>query len=140
MLIEERMGGREALNSLIQHVLNVGRYTPAHCLLGSMKVPAFTTNYDDLYEEAVGSGKDEHGDHEEVLRLPWDAGRLATMPMDAPRLVKLHGCVTKPLSIVLTRQDYLRYEDSRHATADTAGARASGRRFLDGGRERARDH
>ena len=119
MLVEERMGGREALNALIQHVLRRGRYTPSHCLLGAMKVPAFTTNYDDLYEEAVGSGVDEHGDREEVLRLPWDAARLAAMPIDAPRLVKLHGCVTKPRSIVLTRQDYLRYEDERTALRGT---------------------
>ena len=99
-LIEERVGGRPQLTSLIIKILDAGRYTPAHAMLGAMKLPAVTTNYDDLYEAAVASCVDDNANHEEVLRLPWDAGRLASRPIDAPRLVKLHGCVSNPKSIV----------------------------------------
>ena len=86
-------------------------------MLASLQVSAITTNYDDLYEQAVASTHEDT--HETVLRLPWDAAELATRPLafraDHPRLVKMHGCVTKPASIVLTRADYMRYEDERRA-------------------------
>ena len=114
-LIQERAGGRSPFVELVARVLDSGRYTPAHAILGAMKAPAVTTNYDHLFESAVASAHDDRGASEEVLRLPWDAARLAKAPIDAPRLVKLHGCVSVPASIVLTRQDYMRYEDERRA-------------------------
>ena len=54
------------------------------------------------------------------MRLPWDAPLLgnAEVADASKKLLKLHGCVTRPQSIVLTRQDYLRYGDqvpAKHA-------------------------
>ena len=37
------------------------------------------------------------------------------MPAACRRVLKLHGCVTDPPSIVLTRGDYMRYDDDRRA-------------------------
>jgi hypothetical protein len=63
-----------------------------------------TTNYDDLYEKAcAAAGQD-------LQVLPWDR------PTPGGRfLLKLHGCVTRPDEIVLTRRDYLRFADRKAA-------------------------
>ena len=72
-----------------------------HALLASLRVhEAVTTNYDTLYENAA--------------RVPFD-GRLRILPRqrresDEPWLLKLHGDVKKPESIVLTREHYLRFD------------------------------
>jgi hypothetical protein len=78
-----------------------------HQLLASMPVhEAVTTNYDDLFEQA------------------WrDADRtFAVMPQQpaadsAAWLLKMHGSVDDPEQIVLSRDDYLRFEDERVALA-----------------------
>ena len=65
-----------------------------------------TTNYDELFERASRAiGKD-------VSVLPH-------APTAGPDrwLLKMHGCVTDPESIVLTREDYLRYDQRRQALA-----------------------
>jgi len=74
-----------------------------HFLLASLPVDeVITTNYDDLFELASG------------------AGTVSVLP-HAPRhgvdrwLLKMHGCVGRPSDIVLTREDYLRYEQRRVA-------------------------
>ena len=54
-------------------------------------------------------------DDERVWRLPWDAAKIAQMRSSVRRLLKMHGCVSEPPSIVLTRRDYMRYEDGRRA-------------------------
>ena len=58
----------------------------------------------------------EDSQDQQVLRLPWDAPLLGDDELSHQRkLLKLHGCVTHPESIVLTREDYLRYGDDREA-------------------------
>ena len=108
-LIEERMGGEQQFKAAVADCTKNGRYTPAHAILGSMRLPACTTNFDDVYEKAVESASDGV-EVEKVMRLPWDASRLAMMPDGTRRLLKLHGCVSEPSSIVLTRGDYMRYK------------------------------
>lgn len=73
------------------------RYSLAHGLLASLPTcEAVTTNYDTLFEAAAQAG----------------GRRLAILP-DAPVdadgrwLLKLHGSVERPQSIVITRSDYL---------------------------------
>lgn len=112
-LIEERMGDATRFKEAVAECVKHGRYTPAHSILGSMELPAVTTNYDPLYEKAVDSAA--ASDIERVWRLPWDAAKIARMPSRVRRLLKLHGCVVDPRSIVLTRADYMRYEDGRRA-------------------------
>ena len=157
-LIEERMGGRVEFKAAVADCVRHGRFTPAHAILGALKLPAVTTNYDSLYERAVastGDGGTRVGDNGEesrasegaellrrlgsdkcsppdcgdgrggvlrasgnnacVMRLPWDAARVRESQDSVRRLLKIHGCVSDPKSIVLTREDYMRYGDNRHA-------------------------
>lgn len=77
-----------------------------HELLASMKVNEnATTNYDQRYEAAL---RDQHG---EVAVLPWDPAA------GTPWLLKLHGDIDHADSIVLTRDDYMRYDSTRAALA-----------------------
>lgn len=112
-IIEDKMGDRAKFKQAVAACVKHGRYTPAHSIMGSMHLPAVTTNYDTLYEDAVASAATN--ELERVQRLPWDASRLAQMPDGVRRVLKLHGCVRDPQSIVLTREDYMRYEDTRRA-------------------------
>jgi len=111
-----------------------GRFTPAHAIMASMRIPAITTNYDQLYELAAESceenpwggntsahprargrckGRAVASEHE-VMALPYDVHKAIRNP-DHRRLIKMHGCVCSPTSIVLTRSDYMRYEAERTA-------------------------
>jgi len=81
------------------------RYSLAHSLVTRLPVQHFvTTNYDQMLEWSAADQKHplrvlgQGSDHE---RKRW--------------LFKLHGCVTEPDEIVLSRQDYLRYEHRRGA-------------------------
>lgn len=110
-LIEERMG--RGFREAVADATKGGRFAPMHAILAELRLPAATTNYDDLYEEAAASTSD--GDRV-VLRLPWASAEVSTLGSRETRaLTKLHGCVSKPKDIVLTREDYMRYEDSRRA-------------------------
>ena len=72
-------------------------------LSGGLGVPAVTTNYDPLYEDAVTSTGAR------ILRIPWDQEEAQNDETGMlPQLLKLHGCVTDPPSIVLSRADYMR--------------------------------
>lgn len=104
-LIEEKMG-REALRPAIAAAVSGGQYTPVHAILADLRVPTATTNYDELFERAA-NGK--------VARLPWDSSIVSDSPAMARYLTKLHGCVSHPQSIVLTRKDYMRYREGREA-------------------------
>ncbi|MCJ0906477.1 SIR2 family protein [Rhodococcus sp. ARC_M6] len=79
--------------------------TLAHCLLSSLAVSkVVTTNYDSLYEKAFESA---HG-----------AGSIAVLPRgevtaDRPWILKLHGDISDPSSIVLSRRDFVRYDAER---------------------------
>eukprot|EP00178_Gracilaria_changii_P023251 TRINITY_DN70569_c0_g1_i1.p1 TRINITY_DN70569_c0_g1~~TRINITY_DN70569_c0_g1_i1.p1 ORF type:complete len:505 (-),score=88.09 TRINITY_DN70569_c0_g1_i1:3701-5215(-) len=107
-LIEERMG-RAKFRPAVADAVSGGHFTPAHSLLAELRVPVATTNYDGLFEEAAEGG--------EVRRLPWDSAIVseASRRREGRFITKLHGCVSHPATIVLTRRDYLRYGDKRQA-------------------------
>ena len=64
-----------------------------------------TTNYDRLFEEAAeASGRP-------VAVLPWEPASTK----GGRWLVKLHGTIDPPRDIVLTRDDYLSYDERRAA-------------------------
>jgi hypothetical protein len=89
-----------------------------HLLLASLPVhEAITTNYDDLFELASGAST--------VSVLPHG-------PRAGARrwLLKMHGCVSRPADIVLTREDYLRYEQRRVALAGIVQAMLMTRHML----------
>ena len=116
-LLQTRAGGELPFKRMVAECVTTGRYTPAHAILASLRVPAVTTNYDDLYEDVVVSMNDAR----RVLRLPWDAAEVCRHNNDGIQnngdleLVKLHGCVRNSESIVLARTDYIRYAAQRQA-------------------------
>ncbi|PFG18532.1 SIR2 family protein [Serinibacter salmoneus] len=79
----------------------------SHLLLAGMQIPsAVTTNYDGLYERAVENAG-RTGDRREIAVLPWQ-----DVSATGPWLLKMHGDVNHPNSIVLTRNSFVSY-DSR---------------------------
>jgi hypothetical protein len=62
-----------------------------------------TTNYDNLYEAAA---REAGKPLERVVRPE----QLPRIPQDSPRLLKLHGDVEAPEAIVLTREDYRKWQ------------------------------
>ncbi|MCQ1987513.1 SIR2 family protein [Arthrobacter sp. zg-Y844] len=104
-LYEERSdaGGR-SFNQSIADLVELKRYGLAPALLASLgSREAITLNYDELFEFASA-----------------DAGVPRSVIPDGGGenddwLLKLHGSVTNPDSIVLTRDDYLGFNASRNA-------------------------
>ncbi|GMA33189.1 SIR2 family protein [Litorihabitans aurantiacus] len=76
-----------------------------HVLLAGMRIPnAVTTNYDQLYERAVEAtgGVDQT---REIAVLPWERA-----DPEGPWVMKMHGDVDHPSSIVLTRNAFVHYD------------------------------
>ena len=99
--------GREQLEAYVKERFGPGSYALAHALIADLPVQEFvTTNYDPLVELAAG-----------------DVGRrMRVLPFEdaepgAPWLLKLHGDAAHPESIVLTREEYLQFGDTRAALA-----------------------
>ena len=81
-------------------------YSVSHATLAALPVvEVVTTNYDTLFEVASGYA---HDDKPRIL--PYDPASPGNR-----WILKLHGCVHHPEDIVLTRSDYLRYDDRRAA-------------------------
>jgi len=103
----ERKIGRDELEQLVVSKVGVDGVAPAHLLLAALGVrQAVTTNYDTAYERAleatVGEGKYR------VL-----TGQLALQP--EPWLLKYHGCIKHPSTIVITTKDYAELKMHRGA-------------------------
>lgn len=94
----EELWGRPAIDKVIEDKVNIAGVAPTHLLLSALSVrQAVTTNYDTAYEEALTTAFGSRGYR--VL-----AKQLAKQPQ--PWLMKLHGCVTNPDTIVITTDDY----------------------------------
>ena len=106
-ILEKRLGGGAALSQAVARRCDAFHPALSHFLLAALPVrEAVTTNYDRLFEIASESTMGP------VSVLPH-----AALP-GAPRwLLKMHGCVSVPEDIVLTREDYMRYEARRAALA-----------------------
>ena len=99
--------GRDEVEHFVEERFGPGPYALAHALIADLPVQEYvTTNYDPLVEIAAA-----------------DIGRdLKVLPFDepapgAPWLLKLHGDAAHPDSIVLTREEYLEFGDTRAALA-----------------------
>ncbi len=101
--------GTDAVETVVRE-LDADRHSLAHGLLASL-LPrrAVTTNYDRLYELASGRPLADRGG---LAVLPWDAADL-----ERSWLVKLHGDVGHPDSIVLSRGDVIGYDLTRKPLA-----------------------
>ena len=118
-LVERRLERDADVKQLAARLVHRKYASLTHFLLAGLPVSeVVTTNYDDLFERASASIC-------EVSVLPHRP--LST----APRwILKLHGCVSAPDSIVLTRKDYLRYAQHRQALAGIVQALLITRRLL----------
>jgi len=99
--------GRDRVEAFVKERFGPGSYAMAHALVADLPVQEFvTTNYDPLVELAAA----DVGRRLQVL--PFDEARPG-----APWLVKLHGDAAHPESVVLTREEYLQFGDTRAALA-----------------------
>jgi hypothetical protein len=113
-ILEKRLtpaGFRRAIAERLHEKTRVS-YSLLHCLLASLcgeSLQAVTTNYDVKFEQALDDCAGQCG-------LP-PLSILPFKPVDgSPRwLLKMHGCVRKPESIVITRKDYLNYHNKCEA-------------------------
>ena len=103
-LVQQRLAqhGR-SLGELVCSRLQLQFHALSHAHLAAMPVKeVVTTNYDTGYEQACQAvGK-------KVDVLPHSPGKRGS---NGRWILKMHGCVTQPDSIVLTRQDYVRYNE-----------------------------
>lgn len=101
----DQHGSRRAFGEAVAAAVDLPRYGLAPALLATLPATgAITLNYDRLFENACS-----------------DAQRPRTvLPENVPAvgnswLLKLHGTVSQPETIVLTRDDYLGYNSNREA-------------------------
>lgn len=107
----EHPSGDGGFSEAVARAVNLSRYGLTPILLASLKTEqAITLNYDTVFESAsqdVGVPRTvipDYGDHD------------GSVPVESSAwLLKLHGSVDKPESIVLTRDDYLGYSAQREA-------------------------
>lgn len=102
-----RAGGEAQLKELVSAIVgSAKRHSLQHALLAALPFRgAITTNYDELFEQAVRCAG---GD---IAVLPTQIGTVR----DA-WLLKMHGSVDRPRSIVLTRADYVRFSKEQAAS------------------------
>jgi hypothetical protein len=99
--------GRDRVEAFVKERFGPASYALAHALVADLPVQEFvTTNYDPLVELAAA----DMGRRLQVL--PFDEARPG-----APWLLKLHGDAAHPESVVLTREEYLQFGDTRAALA-----------------------
>ncbi|NMR20277.1 SIR2 family protein [Cellulomonas fimi] len=104
-LLRRRWESREGrLGEEVVDVMDAGEPPAlAHALLAGLDTrEIITTNFDDLFERAVRSVS---GDDDAIAVLPWMRPRA-----DRPWILKMHGDVRRPQSIVLSRRDFVRYD------------------------------
>lgn len=113
-LLERRLGTGASLGERVAGAIKAhSRYSLSHALLAQLPTrEVVTTNYDQLFERAFADARGVEGD-EAVHVIPYNGPPYP----DRPWLMKLHGCVTKPEEIVLSRRTFLQYEGSRAALA-----------------------
>lgn len=113
----------ESFHQAIADQLSLPRYGIAPALLAQLQAEeAITLNYDDLFERA---GADV-GRPRRVI----PAGGPADDPAAGRWLLKLHGSVAHPDSIVLTRDDYLGFNEDRTALSSLVKATLITRHLL----------
>ena len=89
-------------------------YAIQHALLASLPVnQCITTNYDQLFERARAAA----GSPIAVIPRPTNG-----VESSDSWLLKMHGCVSRPQDIVLSRDDYLEYDSGRAALAGVVQA------------------
>jgi len=114
-VLQKRLGGkRDVLGQAVAALLHATHFSLLHAILSQINCDeVVTTNYDRLYEkasQAAGLG--------DISVLPH-----APRPDSGRWLLKMHGCVSQPGGIVLTRKDYIRYSDRNQALSGIVQAK-----------------
>lgn len=100
-LLRRELGDRFG-DEVVRVIGRATRYAITHSMLASLGcAEVVTTNYDQLYEKAAG---DIAADGR-IVTLPFDQIRART-----PWILKMHGDIREPGSIVLTRSDFVSYD------------------------------
>ena len=118
--------GREALEKHLVHVFGT-KAEPTILQRILVRFPwdvVFTTNYDRLLEQALY----EQGREVDVVVEDTQVGRVAERSRTT--LVKMHGCISRPHSMVITREDYETYDLRHPATITYLQSLLSIRTFL----------
>jgi hypothetical protein len=112
--IVKRRLGDDDLRSGIKSLLGSWKhYSLTHALLAALPVrEVVTTNYDELFEEAWS-----HPIGDDITILP-----NRTAAQTRRWLLKMHGCLSQPKNMVLTRESYTRYDENLPALAGVVQA------------------
>ncbi len=108
-LVQRRLRPGETMGAAVATLLQslARRYALGHALLANLPVDeVVTTNYDDLFELA---SRDVDRPCKIIPGQPVARGERF--------ILKMHGCVSRPQTIVLTREDYLKFQENRTALA-----------------------
>lgn len=119
-ILDQRLKPRGGLAKAVEEETAAARGSLVHLLVASLPISeVVTTNYDTLFESAWrNTGR-------QPRILPWDPLADAR-----PWLLKLHGSTDHPDSIVLSRDDYLRFEGEGVALAGIVQAMLLTRHML----------
>src|SRR5690606_24074163 len=105
-LLQDRLGGAEKMAEAVCKRLTSVAYSISHSLLASLPVSSVvSTNFDGLFEMA------SHDAGHPCSVLPYEPSREAS---SRRFVLKMHGDVNHR-DIVLTREDYLRYDNRKGA-------------------------
>lgn len=106
-LIEKRLGGPAGLQEALRQVFTWPFYALPHTQLAALPIrEVVTTNYDQLFETARAA-----------LECPPSVLPYDMRPEADGWLLKMHGCVSHPEDIVLTRTDFIGYGRQHAALA-----------------------
>lgn len=98
-LLADELGGEDALAEAVQSQIDGKLPALGHALLTGLNCrEAVTTNYDDLYEQAFAAADLR------VAKLPQESARSSDR-----WILKLHGDLEHPKSIVLTRHQFVTF-------------------------------
>lgn len=103
----ENMCGRQALTELIRNAINDDLLSPSDTHMQLMALPwqdVYTTNYDTLLERSVARLKEQNKCFYTTVRNSQEIGMGSS-----PFLIKVHGDINEPSSIVITEEDYRTY-------------------------------
>ncbi len=105
--------GREELSKIISDAIGDGNLCPSNLFYNVLSLPwkdIYTTNYDTLLERTSNYLKRKDQRSYSLVLSQQDLGNA-----DSPLLIKLHGDINDPSSIVITEEDYRVYADSHGA-------------------------
>ena len=104
-VIEKRLKGQSLSDAVVELFSRVRHHAISHALLAALPLDEIvTTNYDLLFEQAS-----------RAAGIPLRILPRQPEPDEQRWVLKMHGSIEQPDDLVLTREDYLRYEEQRAA-------------------------